>query len=65
LRLLIQYIHTYRPYLDAVSSILDPRTCHALVTVTITWPPLDFVWNNKIWKIKRWNTLCFYLLSFH
>jgi hypothetical protein len=32
-RLLIQYIHTYPPYLEAVSSIRNPRTCHAVVTV--------------------------------
>jgi hypothetical protein len=32
-RLLIQYIHSFPPYLEAVSSIRNPRTCHAVVTV--------------------------------
>jgi hypothetical protein len=31
-RLLIQYIRRYPPYLDAVSSIRNPRTRHAVVT---------------------------------
>jgi hypothetical protein len=33
LRLLIQYIRSYPPYLEAVFSILNPRTRHAVVTV--------------------------------
>jgi len=32
-RLLIQYIRSYPPYLEAVSSIRNPRTRHAVVTV--------------------------------
>jgi hypothetical protein len=32
-RLLIQYIRSYPPYLEAVSSIHNPRTRHAVVTV--------------------------------
>jgi hypothetical protein len=32
LRLLIQYIHSYPPYLEAVSSICNLRTRHAMVT---------------------------------
>jgi hypothetical protein len=32
-RLLIQYIHSYPPYLEAVSSIRNPRTYHAVETV--------------------------------
>jgi hypothetical protein len=31
-RLLIQYIHSYPPYLEAFSSIRNLRTCHAVVT---------------------------------
>jgi hypothetical protein len=31
-RLSIQYIHSYPPYLEEVSSILNLRTCHAVVT---------------------------------
>jgi hypothetical protein len=31
-RLLIQYIRSYPPYLEAVPSIRNLRTCHALVT---------------------------------
>jgi hypothetical protein len=38
-RLLIQYIRSYPPYLEAVSSIRNPRTRHAVVTVD----PLDTV----------------------
>jgi hypothetical protein len=30
--LLIQYIRSYPPYLETVSSIRNPRTCHAVVT---------------------------------
>jgi hypothetical protein len=32
LRLLIQYIRSYPPYLEAVSSIRNLRTCHAAGT---------------------------------
>jgi hypothetical protein len=32
-RLLIQYIRSYPPYLEAVSSIRNPRTHHTVVTV--------------------------------
>jgi hypothetical protein len=32
-RLLIQYIRSYPPYLEAVSSIRNPTTRHAVVTV--------------------------------
>jgi hypothetical protein len=32
-RLLIQHIRSYPPYLEAVSSIRNPRTRHAMVTV--------------------------------
>jgi hypothetical protein len=32
-RLLIQYIRSYPPYLEAVSSIRNPRTRHVVVTV--------------------------------
>jgi hypothetical protein len=32
-RLLIQYIRSYSPYLEAVSFIRNPRTRHAVVTV--------------------------------
>jgi len=32
LRLLIQYICSYPPYLKALSSILNLTTCHAVVT---------------------------------
>jgi hypothetical protein len=31
-RLLIQYIRSYPPYLEAVSSVLNPRTRRAVVT---------------------------------
>jgi hypothetical protein len=31
-RLLIQYIHSYPPYLEAVSSIRNVRTRHAMAT---------------------------------
>jgi hypothetical protein len=31
-RLLIQYIYRYLPYLEAISSIHNPRMCHAVVT---------------------------------
>jgi hypothetical protein len=37
-RLLIQYIHSYHPYLEAVSSIRNPRTRHAVVTVDTLYP---------------------------
>jgi len=30
-RLLIHYIHSYPPYLEAVSSIRNPRTCFIVV----------------------------------
>jgi hypothetical protein len=33
-RLLIQYIRSYPPYLEAISSIRNPRTRHAVVTVS-------------------------------
>jgi hypothetical protein len=32
-RLPIQYIRSYPPYLEAISSIRNPRTHHAMVTV--------------------------------
>jgi len=35
-RLLIEYIHSYTTYMEAVFSILNPRTPHALVTGTLT-----------------------------
>jgi hypothetical protein len=31
-QLLIQYIHSYPPHLEAVSSIRNLRMCHAMVT---------------------------------
>jgi hypothetical protein len=31
-RLLIQYIRSYPPYLETISSIRNLRTCHAVVT---------------------------------
>jgi hypothetical protein len=31
-RLFIQYIRSYPPYLEAISSIRNQRTCHAVVT---------------------------------
>jgi hypothetical protein len=38
-RLLIQYIRSYPPYLEAVSSIHNLKTRHAVVTRThLTWP---------------------------
>jgi hypothetical protein len=43
LRLLIQYIHSYPPYLEAVSSIWNPGMCHAVVTET-----------HLTWKILKW-----------
>jgi len=36
-RLLIQYIRSYPPYLEAVSSFRNPRTRHAVVTTHLTW----------------------------
>jgi hypothetical protein len=37
-QLLIQYICTNYPYLEDISSIYNPRTCHAVVTdIHITW----------------------------
>jgi hypothetical protein len=41
-RLLIQYIPSYPPYLEAVSSIHNPRTRHAVVTVD----PLNMGWRT-------------------
>jgi hypothetical protein len=38
-RLLVQYIRSYPPYLETVSSICNPRTRHAMVTVD----PLNMV----------------------
>jgi hypothetical protein len=38
-RLLIQYIRSYPPYLEAVSSVRNPRSRHAVVTVD----PLNMV----------------------
>jgi hypothetical protein len=43
-RLLIRYIRSYPPYLEAVSSIRNPRTRHAVVTVD----PLDMGWRGNI-----------------
>jgi len=46
--LLIQYICSYPPYLEAISSICKPRTCHATVKGTHkTWTE-----EKKLPKIK-------------
>jgi hypothetical protein len=48
LRLLIQYISSYHPYVEAVSSICNQRTRHFLVTGThLTWN-----WNTPTFKFK-------------
>jgi hypothetical protein len=48
-RLLIQYIRNYPPYLEAVSSIRNPRTRHAVVTVD----PLNFLGSFLLlWRLK-------------
>jgi hypothetical protein len=41
LQLLLQYIRSYPPYLEAVSSIRNQRTCYAVVT----WDPLNIDWH--------------------
>jgi len=50
-RLFIQYIPSYPPYLEAVSSIRNPRTRHTLMTTT------QLVWlQNFSWKTWREET---------
>jgi hypothetical protein len=49
-RLLMQYIHSYPPYLEAVSSICNLRMRHAMVTVD----PLNMV-TLSIMVINRTN----------
>jgi hypothetical protein len=46
-RLLIQYIRSYPPYVEAVSSIRNPRIRHAVVTVD----PLN-MGNMSLWDTK-------------
>jgi hypothetical protein len=42
LRLLIQYIHSYLPYLEVVSSIRNPRTRHGVMTTAqLGWSGMD------------------------
>jgi hypothetical protein len=55
-RLLIQYIRSYPPYLEAVSSIRNLRTRHAVVTEDT----LNVEWRLYIWKI----CLCSWVTSF-
>jgi 5-methylcytosine-specific restriction endonuclease McrA len=50
--LLIQYIRSYPPYLEAISSIRNPRTWHAVVTVD----PL-----NMVHKLTVDNIQCHHL----
>jgi hypothetical protein len=52
-QLLIQYIRSYPPYLEAVSSIRNLRTRHAMVTSD---PPGYFVYNSLgLHNYKRWK----------
>jgi hypothetical protein len=70
-RLLIQYIRSYPPYLEAVSSVRNPRTRHAVVTVDslntvncnhCTWIEQSLV--SKYASIQEWKQLCWRFTQF-
>jgi hypothetical protein len=48
-RLIIQYIRSYPPYLEAVSSIRKLRTRHAVPT----WGPPN-MGSVKCWEVLEW-----------
>jgi hypothetical protein len=56
--LLIHYIHSYPPYLEAVSSIRNPRTSHTVVTVhTLNIESVKYTKNKMNIKINLGNPM--------
>jgi hypothetical protein len=55
-RLLIEYIHSYLPYLQAVSSICNPRMRHAVMTGT------HFIWilSSRKFIFSFGPTICYF-----